>query len=494
VLRWIASSADRPWFPSQYSSETGVPRDALDEPLNQLRLAGLVAVATWVKGKGQGYTITPEGERILDSGAAIPLANTAGNESLSSACYPALPEICRLEKTLLEPPPVSALPIDPRPPIVVPALLIANLLWFFVGLVAALRMGLPLGSYLYRGNELIAHRLGSVGGIDLLHGEWWRLLTAAFVHAGIIHLVFNLVALSVIGPLAELLWGRRRLAIIYVVSALGGSCLAMALQPDSWLVGASGAIWGVMMSLIVWFMLFSEHLPTDVRLSAARRFGTIVVLNAGLSFLPGISWQGHLGGAIAGFISASLLNAIRFGEPMRRRLAVVLLVLLPAASVGGLISVMSRGEAWTAYRKQIDTLELQRAAIVARDSYNQAAPLLAQLRPDVMKPLQTAAIYQAIRPQPRRNAGEVADLMAMLANLKATADRAAEMLNAPPVGIEGIDQLRANAREFALANSGAIAILEQMLTAEGVPDAATSQAWGDARRRADALWLQIKQR
>ena len=62
VLEWVSKAAPGAWFPSAHARDAGVPRDALDEPLNELRLAGLVRVTSWVKGTGQGYGLTPAGE------------------------------------------------------------------------------------------------------------------------------------------------------------------------------------------------------------------------------------------------------------------------------------------------------------------------------------------------------------------------------------------------------------------------------------------------
>ena len=88
---------------------------------------------------------------------------------------------------------------------------------------------------------------GAVSGADLLNGEWWRLLTACFVHIGALHLIGNMFALAMMGPLAELLWGRGRLLLIYLASGLAGS--ANSNGPVNWsktpvlpLNGSSGPV------------------------------------------------------------------------------------------------------------------------------------------------------------------------------------------------------------------------------------------------------------
>ncbi|HJT75907.1 MAG TPA: hypothetical protein VJ739_01790, partial [Gemmataceae bacterium] len=65
ILRRCAEAAPHPWYPRAYAEAAGVPRDALDAPLERLRLRGLVRLTEWQAGDGQGYALTPEGERVL---------------------------------------------------------------------------------------------------------------------------------------------------------------------------------------------------------------------------------------------------------------------------------------------------------------------------------------------------------------------------------------------------------------------------------------------
>src|SRR5688572_18199844 len=71
VLRWCAAAAPDLWFPSSFARQSGVPRDSLDEPLWLLRQAGLVHVADWVRGRGQGYAVTPAGQKLLADPAGV---------------------------------------------------------------------------------------------------------------------------------------------------------------------------------------------------------------------------------------------------------------------------------------------------------------------------------------------------------------------------------------------------------------------------------------
>jgi membrane associated rhomboid family serine protease len=489
VLRLIAKADGQPWFASRHAAETHTDRDALDDPLNRLRVAGLIRVATWVRGEGQGYVLTPEGEKALATDAAIP--DTPPDEAATTE----VPQLQPDSPAEPEVPPASSLALDPRPALVVPVLLVANLLWFFVGLVLVLRAGFPVWQHLSEGNKEVLHRTGAVSGADLLDGQWWRLASSCFVHIGGAHLLFNLFALVMVGPLAELLWGRWRLAVIYLVSGVAGSCLAMALKPDSLLAGASGAIWGLLMSLVAWFMLFHRYLPADVVADSTRRLMVVIVLNVMFSFLPGISWQGHLGGAVAGFSTAVLLNAMRFGDRWRQFVALTLLLSFAATCAGGLVLAMNRSEPWVAYRQRLADDRTRQAAKLAAEAFDRdVVPLLEQLPPDRVKPLTDRAFSQLTRPGARRNPTIVAELRAKFTELKAAADSAVGHLATPPVGVKEIDEHRGRARAFAEARSRSFALVLAMLDSPAIPDDAAWSEWGKSRRTADALWEQIRKK
>ncbi|HSQ57969.1 MAG TPA: rhomboid family intramembrane serine protease, partial [Gemmata sp.] len=303
VLKWIAAAKGEPWFASRHAAETGIDRDCLDEPMNVLRLAGLIRIDTWVRGVGQGYVLTPEGRDAARTGLGLPstpgaLPQIPTNDT-PAAPGPTLPSPPTAEEQL-----AVRVGIDPRPPLMVPLFIVVNVLCFLVGLAGAVRGGYPLGPYLSNGHAYILHRLGAVTGDDLLQGQWWRLFTCCFVHIGIVHLLVNLFTLGMLGLLAESLWGRWRLAAIYFISGLAGSCMAMAIEPGGMLAGASGALWGLLMSLVAWLAAYRRELPPDIATDWVRKLWIVFILNVGISFLPGISWQAHLGGGIAGLLAA----------------------------------------------------------------------------------------------------------------------------------------------------------------------------------------------
>ena len=495
VLRAIAAT-DGPWFPARYATEVGVPRDSLDEPLAELRLAGLVKVAEWVRGLGQGYALTPEGKsaagdpaarerlkRVIPALAAGQAANGApqtvegtesGDESASGTGDGE------------DGPRDTDLALSP--PVVVPVLLLANALWFFVCVVYSIRWGLTPARALSESHREVLQRFGAVSGEWLLAGEWWRLVTSCFVHIGALHLIGNLFALAMMGPLAELLWGRGRLVLIYFISGLAGSTLAMALRPDSILAGASGAIWGIQMSLFAWLFAFRRHLPPDLANDWFRRLVVVFVLSAGVSFLPGVSWEGHLGGGVAGFLVAGLLNAARFGDRPRRISAWAFLALLPVLCVAGLaVSMDAKGlPGWQHLRER---LAIARSK-AARQAFNtHVAPKLPGLAPPaVEKP--EAELRELLKMTPRAPE-QVSAARAEVEKLKEVADAVLRHTAGEPIGDEPFDRHRERVRAFAAARAKSFELLLAMLAEPTPPTAEAWDAWRAARRDADALWAEL---
>lgn len=130
------------------------------------------------------------------------------------------------------------------------------------------------------------------------HGQYERLLTSAFLHYGLVHLLFNMWALYVIGQPLELWLGRVRFAALYLMSALGGSVLVLLFSPlNVNTLGASGAIFGLFAAMFV--------VARRMRFEA-RGIILVIALNLMITFtLPGISWQGHIGGLITGAVVAA---------------------------------------------------------------------------------------------------------------------------------------------------------------------------------------------
>lgn len=146
-------------------------------------------------------------------------------------------------------------------------------------------------------------RFGGLVPLDQLNGEYWRFLTAGFLHWGPIHLLTNAICLYAWGFPLEQLYGSSRLLVLYLgslVSAAFGSVLLHALPFLS--VGASGGASGLLGALLMLRLLGRIYLPNAF-------FLTNIGLNIGIAFLaPGIDWQAHLGGFIGGMVLAAGLR------------------------------------------------------------------------------------------------------------------------------------------------------------------------------------------
>jgi membrane associated rhomboid family serine protease len=146
---------------------------------------------------------------------------------------------------------------------------------------------------------------GALYGPFVAHGDWERLLTAAFLHYGPIHLGMNMLALWWIGRPLEDWLGPLRYALLYLVAGLAGSAGALIANPTAVTVGASGAIFGILGAAIV-----LERQQTYVLGGSAV---TLLVVNLAFTFaVPGISIGGHLGGAAGGALAILALS--QFGK------------------------------------------------------------------------------------------------------------------------------------------------------------------------------------
>jgi rhomboid protease GluP len=203
--------------------------------------------------------------------------------------------------------------------------------------------------------------------LGLLQHQWWRLLTTTFVHGSPLHLAFNMYALYALGQGAERIWGRGRFLAIYIIAAIGGTCLAMAVQPFP-CVGASGAICGIFAGEAAWVFYNRGHLDPRVFSAWNRNFLINVVLIAFISFFPGVSWGAHLGGAIAGLLIALWLNYFQFQPGWRRWLQWLGIIIIPLVSVGLLVRTMQTGSQWQEIRQEAEREEIN----------NEVDPLLEQ--------------------------------------------------------------------------------------------------------------------
>ncbi len=147
-----------------------------------------------------------------------------------------------------------------------------------------------------------------------LGGQYWRLFTAMFLHAGLIHIAFNAYALWLFGTLIEGTFGRARFLLIYFVSGFLASVASYAFGPMAVGVGASGAIFGVFGA----FVAYNYRRRYLAAAAANLRWAfTLILLNAFLAFsYRAIDWRAHLGGLVAGCAAGLLAEGV--GPPGAR--------------------------------------------------------------------------------------------------------------------------------------------------------------------------------
>jgi membrane associated rhomboid family serine protease len=190
--------------------------------------------------------------------------------------------------------------------IVTKTLIAINVAVFLVNLAQGGSLG-RTGGELFEDGALIGYGIYPDGTpIGVGDGEWWRLITSAFLHGSIIHLGFNMLMLWWIGAPIEAAIGRGRFLMLYLVSGLAGSAGALLLSnPNQITVGASGAIFGLLGAALV-FERQRNYILGGSALS-------IIVLNLVLTFaIPNISIGGHVGGLAGG--AAAGLALSRFGR------------------------------------------------------------------------------------------------------------------------------------------------------------------------------------
>lgn len=398
VLKWCAAAHPEMWFPSECAEGTGTPRDQLNAPLWVLRQAGLVKVVDWVRGKGQGFALTPAGEVALTEPGLIPVEaprQTVLRDDVPPA-EPATPDerdTELAESTTFERGEQAREAVLGRKRVAVTPILIAvNVAWFLLGGVAAWRMDITNAEYLRGESTEAVFRIGAVSGLSLLDGQWWRLLSAGFVHIGILHLLANMIGLLILGPMAEMMWGRKRFLLIYLLAGTSANCLAMAWEPNSVLAGASGSIWGMMTAILVWVVRVRVHLPASGEMqSLLRGLVTVLLINFVASAAPGVSWQGHFGGGLAGIAMAFLLEPLRGRRrtPAHRTLVLAGLTVLACAGPFGLILASRQTSDWlklrTAHtlreRLAVEPVRWQRV----KDTYTQVTTALVRQSPDALR-------------------------------------------------------------------------------------------------------------
>ncbi len=155
------------------------------------------------------------------------------------------------------------------------------------------------------------------------YGQWWRVLTAGFIHGDITHIVFNMYALYIFGRATERFFGPVRFSAIYLLALLGGSVTVIMFDAgDSLTIGASGAILGLLGALAAYFWQHQQKIAGAK--AQLTNLATTAAINLGIGLLPHVSFWGHLGGIVAGLMVGLVLAPVYevvYGPPPRLEIA-----------------------------------------------------------------------------------------------------------------------------------------------------------------------------
>ena len=147
---------------------------------------------------------------------------------------------------------------------------------------------------------------GANWGLLTKNGEYFRLLTCAFLHIGIVHLLFNMYALYVIGPQVESFFGKFKFILIYLLSAISASTLSLIFNDNVISVGASGAIFGLLGALLYFGYYYRVYLGNVLK----SQIIPIILINLLFGFVVlGVDNAAHIGGLIGGVLTSMALGA-----------------------------------------------------------------------------------------------------------------------------------------------------------------------------------------
>jgi membrane associated rhomboid family serine protease len=188
-----------------------------------------------------------------------------------------------------------------------------------VGFLIQLGTSDPVGQ---AGRAPVTGMFSMYGLAVVLDGQWYRMITSAFLHGGVMHLLFNGYAMFLLGQQLERWLGHGRLLSLWVAGALAGSVMSLAFAPNQPSVGASGAIFALFGAVFV----IGRRLRLDMRMILV-----LLGINLVITFLvPNIAWTAHIGGLLAGLVLGAVFAYLptRAEQARRRTLVHTLMVVL----------------------------------------------------------------------------------------------------------------------------------------------------------------------
>ncbi len=186
-----------------------------------------------------------------------------------------------------------------------------NVLIYVVGLVLTGKQALAPGQGIFGMlgmSEDVMHRMGVVSALHVFREhQYWRLVAAYYLHAGIVHIGFNMMVLAQLGPLAEAVLGRSKFVVLYFMAGVGSFLFSLPTLRGAPTLGASGAIFGVVGGLIAYGLVRND--PASRAMVGGLVRWVVIVLVMGF-LIPGVNNAAHIGGGLVG-AAVVLVGGIR---------------------------------------------------------------------------------------------------------------------------------------------------------------------------------------
>jgi membrane associated rhomboid family serine protease/Tfp pilus assembly protein PilF len=195
----------------------------------------------------------------------------------------------------------------------------------------------------------------------LLNQQWWRLVTAAFVHIGAVHLLMNMWALWVLGTLAEAVLGTCLYLGVYFACAVAGALASLYWHPFSISAGASGAIMGILGAMLSVLKFAHLPLPKEILRSTTRSLVQGAVLTLAIGIFPLVDNAAHVGGLVCGLFTGLILSWTRRADYRLQRPLRIICLLIPFAVMVPLTFAMRKhSEPWAHYQRAVQALDARR--------------------------------------------------------------------------------------------------------------------------------------
>lgn len=239
---------------------------------------------------------------------------------------------------------------------ITPIIIDINILVFIAMLFSGVPLMQPTSSDVYN--------WGGVFRPAVLNGEWYRIITAFFVHIGLVHLLMNMFALVMVGPQLEVLLGKWRYGIAYFFCGIMASCASLWWHPGTVGAGASGAIFGLYGLFLA--LLGSNLLEKRIRKPLLSSIGIFVVYNLAFGLQDGVDNAAHVGGLLAGIVAGySFYFGLRFATNRFYQWKLPLISLLPSL-LFGLYTVSTLEDHYGEYEQMIKRFQQLEEEVVSK--------------------------------------------------------------------------------------------------------------------------------